>query len=103
MIPVYLPELDPANQMHVFRLTDCEWWMARTLDEAKTDYTQVTGEQADDDARQLSEEDLDRLWYVDTNEDETPNATMRCSFRQELANRIATGISKPEVFACTDY
>lgn len=101
-----LPETPAMNAplpWRVFKVSDCEWWMARTLAEAREDYLALTGEIADEDASEISEADMDRLIFVDLEPTDPSQGTIRRTFRQELAERV-TGIpSKPECFACTEY
>lgn len=94
----------------------CDWWIARTLEEAIADYTRETHVGCEDvsDARELTERELDRLVFVDE-EACTPQdpchisgqpATehrRRRSFRRELARRVEAGISGPGFFATTEY
>jgi hypothetical protein len=94
----------------VFRLNDCDWWVARTLDEAKEDAARTWGFRYVEDAENVFEEPqelddatLDRLHFIDTDERERPVKTSRRTFRAELAQRVAAGLSKPELFACTEY
>lgn len=95
----------------VFYMNDCEWWCARTLQEAKEDAARTWGcsvEQAEkdgmyDDPYELCDAELDRLHYVDTDERERPVKKSRRTFRDELAQRVAAGLSRPELFACTEY
>lgn len=48
-------------------MNDCDWWIARSLEEAITSYKKSVGDDPEmiEDAHQLSEADLDRLQYVD--------------------------------------
>lgn len=101
-----LPETPAMNAplpWRVFKVTDCEWWVARTLDEAREDYLRVTGEPIDEDAHELIGAVMDRLHFIDQDEDERPIKESRRPFRVELAQRVAAGLSKPELFACTEY
>jgi len=50
----------------VFRLNDCDWWLARSLVEAVEDAMKVYGaDEADmvEDARELSDEELDKTTF----------------------------------------
>ena len=89
----------------IFRMDDCDWWVARTLQEAKASYQHETGvdDESIEDASELTDEELDRLRFVDTNEAGHPIKDSRCTFREELARRVSAGLSKPELFACTEY
>lgn len=105
------PAMDSPLPWRVFRVTDCEWWFARTLEEAIADCKRETGVDDDyfDEAHELTEEELDRLQFTDDPEDPL---SARRSFREELAARIelqrelltAHGIAlRPELFASTEY
>lgn len=96
------PSMTDPLPWRVFRMNDTDWWLARTLAEARADYLHQTGED-EDEARELTEEELDRLHFVDTDEDERPMKATRRPFREELAQRVSAGLSKPELFACTEY
>jgi hypothetical protein len=96
------PSMATPLPWRVFRMNDCDWWLARTVAEARADYLRETGED-EDEARELIEEELDRLHFVDTGEDERPMKATRRPFREELARRVSAGLSKPEMFACTEY
>lgn len=98
------PSMTDPLTWRVFKVTDCEWWVARTLAEAIEDYTRTTGEPVEpDDAHELSDADMERLHYVDTDDSERVLKDTRRPFREELAQRVAAGLSKPELFACTEY
>lgn len=83
----------------VFRLNDYEWWAARSLEEARSDYTETTGlsgEDAFDHPTQLSDEEMDQFIFI--GDDGT-----KVSFRQHLSNSIARGNQFPGPFATTEY
>jgi hypothetical protein len=99
------PAMDAPLPWRVYRLNDCDWWVARTLEEAKADFIQTVGSDWGnefEDAEELSEADMERLQFIDTDEDERPLGT-KTSFRDELARRVAAGITAPEQFASTEY
>jgi hypothetical protein len=95
----------------VYRLNDCEWWLARSLEEAKKDAAECWGftlEEAEeedlfDDPHALDAHALDTLTFVDHFED-TP---VRRTFREELALRVSEGKQKgdlaPQLFATTEW
>ena len=98
----------------VFKMDDCDWWMARTLEEARESYKHETGvdDEAIEDARELTDAELDKLTFVDTDERERPLRKSRRSFREELRQRVEFhqrlkaeyGIEpRPELFASTEY
>ena len=103
------------NGWHVYRMNDYEWWLARTLEEAKADaarcwgYTleQAEAEEMFDEPHELDAGELDRLTFVD--DTQLPEgALVRRSFREELEMRVASlrekgGEMRPERFAVTDW
>lgn len=97
------PAMNAPLPWRVFWLTDCEWWVARTLAEAIEDYTRVTGAPVEEDAHELTDDEMDRLYFIDQDEHERPIKSSRRPFRVELAQRVAAGLSKPELFARTEY
>ena len=88
-----------AATLRVFRLNDYEWWMAPTLEEAIAKAMAVfslrADEVADDGARELTDEELDRFIFVDDNDN-------RRTFREELERRVAAG-DEADFFASTEY
>lgn len=99
------PGMTAPLPWRVFRMDDCDWWVAHTLEEAKASYQHQTGvdDEAIEDARELTEQELDKFHFVDVDERERPIKKSRRTFRVELAQRVAAGLSKPELFACTEY
>ena len=87
----------------VFAMNDCDWWVARSLDEAIASYFEAIGDdnqKMTDGAHELSETDLDRLQFTDPGRDQQD--PVRRSFREELARRVAEGIRGPGMFASTE-
>ena len=108
------PGMTAPLPWRVFKMDDCDWWLARTLEEARQSYQHETGvdDEAIEDARELSDEEMDRLTFVDVDDGERPVAESRRSFREELRQRVELrerlkaehGIEpKPELFASTEY
>jgi hypothetical protein len=89
--------------LHVFRLNDFEWYLAPSLEAAIAEWKEDTGltDEELDDPRQLSEEDLDRLKFCHTDEDESPIRTI--TFRERVAEMIAEGTTGAAFFATTEY
>ena len=85
--------------MKVFAMNDCDWMAADTLDEAKALYLKEYGEEVDEDARPLTDAEMDSLVFVET--DSLPER--RCTFREELERRVASGQEFPQFFASTEY
>lgn len=92
----------------VFAVTDMEFYVARSRDEAIraacSDWGCASAEQADadgmldlEDVYEISDDGLDRLQFQDTDEDERPIGPPR-SFREELARRVAAGLKAAEPF-----
>jgi len=89
-----------CKAMKVFNMNDCDWFMARSLEEAIYEYKKYLKSQDMDDepeywedAVELTEEEMDRLKYRD---EDLPEAV---TFREALAMRG----SEPEFFASTEY
>jgi hypothetical protein len=100
------PAMTAPLEWRIYRLNDCEWWVARTLQEAKEDYQYTIGPMTDEDAfedpAEISEANYDNLRFTDVDEGERPTG-ITMSFREELIRRIAAGLSSPEMFAATEY
>lgn len=84
--------------------------MARSLEEAiqaaTTDYGAKSIEDATndghiDDARPLTDEEMDRLKFRDSDDVGAPKGRSR-SFRREMWRRVAAGVCAPEMFATTE-
>jgi len=86
-------------------MDDCDWWVARTLEEAKASYKHETGidDEHMEDACELTDDEMQRLHFVDTDEADRPVKESRHTFAVELARRVSAGLSKPELFASTEY
>lgn len=108
------PDMTAPLPWRVFKMDDCDWWMARTLQEARETYQRETGvdDEAIEDSRELTDEEMDKLHFVDTDEGEQPVPGSRRTFREELRQRVELmqklkaeyGIEpEPELFACTEY
>lgn len=86
--------------MNVYRLDDYTWYMGATLDEAiakaMEDMQLERHEAADEDAAQVSEEELDRLHFTP---DPYNKPEESHSFREELAKREP----KAQFFASTEF
>lgn len=98
----------------VFRMDDCDWWLARTLEEARESYQHETGvsDEMIEDAREVTDEEMDKLTFIDMDEGKRIVGESRRSFREELRQRVELrerlkakhGIEpKPELFASTEY
>jgi hypothetical protein len=101
------PAMTDPLPMRVFRINDCDWWMARTSEDAKASYLEILGPMPDDEAfddpHELSDAELDRLMFVDVDDHDQPLKKTRRTFREELQRRIDAGVTVPEMFASTEY
>lgn len=99
------PSMTAPLPWRVYRMDEYDWWVARSLDEAKASYKHRTGvdDECIEDARELTDDELDTLHFIDTDADERPIKKSQRTFREELAQRVAAGLSKPEMFASTEY
>lgn len=91
--------------LRVFRLNDCDWWLAATLEQAKADFLATCGGDDDsfDEPHELSEEDLLRLHFVDTDDGERAIGKSRRTFHEELRRQIKADPITPRMFASTEY
>lgn len=85
--------------MKVFRMNDCDWYVAETIEQAIEkccEDVRLPAEEAVQDPEELSDTDLDRLIFHD---EETGTRT----FRAELDRIISSGVHVPCLFASTEY
>lgn len=83
--------------MKVYRINDCEWYTANSLEEAITLAMEETGmprDEVTDRPREVTDEEMNRLKFV--NRDGS-----KWTFAFELQNRIGAGM-KPGFFATTE-
>lgn len=106
------PGMTAPLPWRVFRMNDVDWWMARTLEEARASYKRETGDDETEDACELTDEEMDRLMFHETDENERPTKKGRRTFREELRQRVELmeslrvehGVEpRPDLFACTEY
>lgn len=75
--------------MKIFKMNDCDWWMAPTLEEAVADIKEYYGvdefDFTENEPRELTEEEMDRIMF--RGEDGEPVH----SFREELRQRVELG------------
>ena len=90
--------------MKICEMNDCDWWIGESLEACKAAYIATTGdpESVDDDAHELTDDELDRLMFADCDEDERPTGVKR-TFSEQLAVEIAAGGEFPRMFASTEY
>ena len=89
------------KQIKVFQLNDCDWWAGYDLESVKKAYVKETGmslEEAFDDPRELTDEEMDTLkHWGDEGDNKEP-----ITFRQELDRMIESGFEFPWFFASTE-
>lgn len=106
-----------ASPWRVFRVSDYEWYVARSpleaLQAAAYDWgckdcpADIGALLADLELEGLADEppeavDLDALHFTDVDENDNPCGEPR-TFREELAQRIAQGLDAPELFAASEW
>lgn len=88
------------NDIKIFRVDDCDWYAAKTQDEAIKKAMHDSGESRqyyeEEGGSELSEESMLKLKYV---EDDGTEKT----FRKKLDELIAEGCHFPCMFASTEY
>lgn len=82
--------------MKIFKMNDCDWWMAETIEQAVADYKAFGSILDIGDVRELTDEELDRMRYVDC---ETGS---KMTFRQHMNELVGAGKAS-EFFATTEY
>jgi len=101
------PEIMDAPPLSVYEVTEGEWWIARTREDAIAAACKCWGVEPDSqdarllfsDCNQLTDLDLDRLRYSPDDDNEITR-----SFRDELALRVAdAGNTFPQFFATSEY
>lgn len=94
--------------MKIFKLNDCDWWAGEDLEQtiatAMHDMNIPREDVIDDYMHELTDEELDRLRFVDDsyNYDEDDPKHSR-SFREQLALMVERGDSFPCLFASTEF
>lgn len=93
--------------MKIYKMNDCDWIAAENLDEAKLCLAVLIDrgvvdakfeEEYLDDPYEISEEQWDKLKFVD--EDDPKDVR---SFREELQRMMDKGTKFPAFFASTEY
>lgn len=90
--------------MKICEINDCDWWIGESLEACIKDYQDNVEDSPEytEDARELTEEELDSLHFTETDENEVPSGIKR-TFREQLAIEIAAGGTFPRMFASTEY
>jgi hypothetical protein len=89
--------------MKVFRVNDCEWYMAETLEQAVdlcAKDCELPADEAAHDPCEVSDADMQRLIFTD--DMANPRGSDRRTFAEELARRVAAGAG-PGAFATTEF
>lgn len=86
----------------IFRMSEYDWFAGESLDQCKKLALQDFGYDEDsfDKPREITEEELDELIFVEDIDDDPPGE--RKPFRQKLAEMIAEGAEFPDMFASTE-
>ena len=87
------------GKVHVFEMNDCDWIAAETLEQARGYYKGIVGED-EEEARQLTEEELGELVFV---EGDDRDEGRHISFLQHLEELVSQGQQFPCYFASTEY
>lgn len=87
--------------MKIFKMNDCDWMAAVSLESAKAKYMEDHADglpegEAMEDPREVSEADMDRLMF---SEDDGTKMT----FREQLARLESERVKFPCFFASTEY
>lgn len=115
------PAMAVTDQWRVFRVSEYEWYVARSPLEALTAAAMDWGCKhcpaeigaliadleleglTDEEPEDVGDAGLDGLVFVDVDEDDNPIRSTRRTFRAELAQRIAAGLDAPELFAAAEW
>lgn len=91
----------------IFKLNDCDWYAAEDMESAIQQIMFDTGNNREDcvdsSAHELTDDEMDRLQFMDDREiDEYAEEGLR-SFREQLEFMIERGDSFPCLFATTEF
>jgi hypothetical protein len=90
--------LNEEQIMRVFKVNDCDWWMAETAEQAKLAAIEFYGdEDMVEEVEELTDEQMNSHTFYDE-DDETTR-----TFEAQLLKRIKEGATEPEMFASTEY
>ena len=87
--------------MKIFEMNDCEWFVGPSAEDCKAAYFDEFDSELDE-LRELTDDELDTLMFIVTDENEVPDGTKR-TFREQLAIEIEEGGEFPRLFACTEF
>lgn len=88
----------------LYSFGDVDFYAAKNLRDAVKEYIYMTGctrREALEEARELSEAELDRFTFVD--DVYNPDESDKRSFREQLHKEILAGESFPKPFASSEY
>lgn len=96
--------MEAIGGVKVFKMNECDWWVAKDIDSAIKAYLADSGVSREDipDVRELTDEEMDRMMYLPA-DDESGNSL---TFRQVLERMTAPDnhqFRHPEVFASTEF
>lgn len=92
------------SEIKVFAMNECDWMASKSLESAVSEYVKnysggLPEDEATDNPYELTDEEMDRLKFVDDNVDPPAHRT----FREHLEKLIAEGQGFPVFFASTEY
>ncbi len=100
--------MSESEKPKVFRMNDCDYYMAFTqslaVEKARDDYGirvgDTLGQEMFEDCREMTKEEMDEHNYVD--DMDNPQSSRR-TFAEELQRRIDEGDTSPQLFASTEH
>lgn len=100
------PSPPDPQPVRVYRLDDFTWWAGYSLqsciEDAARNYD-YDAEWSSESARQVTDDEMQRLTFVDENEDGSMDCATTRTFAAELQRRIEAGEQFPQFFASTEY
>lgn len=97
-VVVFIP---PGKDLKVFRMNDCDWWMDKSLEEAKKNYPEFVSTDPEDALDNPYELDKAHLKLFEFYPDED-DRSQKHSFLEELQRRQSIS-NDPGFFASTEY
>lgn len=87
----------------IIEINDCDWWIGESLEACVADYRENVSSDPEytEDARELTDSELDSLKIAICDEDERLTGEKR-TFREQLAFEVAAGGVFPRMFASTE-
>lgn len=89
-----------GGNWRIYEMDDCDWWLARSPQEARTSYAEYYGSDAEleGEPRELTRAEMRKLQY---HSEGNRNGDSH-SFFHELKRRLKTS-TKPQMFATTEF